>query len=92
MAASDLSGRRADVLLTGKLLGDCFRDPRVARDTAGAAQTRPVDGGPNLRIEAKALAPSVVQLCARVIRCHAGQLAPEWRQNQEQTRNAINAA
>jgi hypothetical protein len=84
MAASDLSGRRADVLLTGKLLGDCFCDPGVTRDTAGAAQARPVDRGPNLGIEAKTLAPSVVQLRARVvIRVHShetgAEVAPESR-------------
>jgi hypothetical protein len=75
MAASDLSEWRAGVLFTGKLLGDRFGDPSVARDTAGAAQTRPIDGGPNIGIEAKALAPSVSSF----------KLCPDFRC----TRNAL---
>jgi hypothetical protein len=85
MAASDLSEWRAGVLLTGKLLGDRFGDPSVARYTAGAAQTRPIDGSPNIGIEAKALAPSVVQLRACVIRGHGpeagAEVAPKSRTN-----------
>jgi hypothetical protein len=85
MAASDLSEWRAGVLLTGKLLGNRFRDPGIARDAAGATQTRPVDGGPYLGVKAQALAPSVVQLRACVIRGHGledgAEVAPKSRTN-----------
>jgi hypothetical protein len=85
MAVSSLSRCRAGVLLASKLLGDRFRDPSIARDAAGAAQTRPVDGGPYLGVKAKALAPSVVQLLTSVIRGHdpeaGAEVAPKSRTN-----------